>query len=854
MDLCVMPTPSMDGSCYIATFIDHFSRLAVVKTLKQKSDTPAAVKEVLELLENQSGMKVRAVRTDRGTEYLNETLSEYFKGKGIVCETTAPYTPEQNGIAERLNRTLLERTRAMLIDANLPANLWNEVVKTACYIRNRSPISAGACTPWELFFGLKPDVSHLRVFGCLAYAHKPKHMRNKLEDKAWIGTFVGYELGSKAYRIMLKHENKIIVSRDVVFNEAPPKERTIEPPTPVDNQGYDFLVPEHESEESETDDDNGNDDKVNNDKVNKINYYVKDFEFADSTTTGNTNAADTHDTATTQRPAPEPRPARKRQLPAALRENYALSATITEPTTIYEALSGDNAEDWQRAMDEEMQALLANGTWILTELPPNAKPVPVKWVYKVKRNADGSIERYKARLVAKGYAQVYGIDFNEVFAPVSKHTTLRAFLSTVTELNMELQQLDVKTAFLNGELEETIYMQQPPGYEQGGPNIVCLLKRALYGLRQAPRAWFNKLKTELEKMGFTASASDPSLYVCVNDNGVVLALVYVDDILLASKSRSAIDKVKAALMDTFDIHDLGDAKQFLGMEITRDRETGMLKLTQHRATVELLAKQGLTDCNPRSTPMDINLKISRATESDDLLDTATFGYRELVGSLLYLSVCTRPDIAYAVGALARHMANPTAEHWSTAKALIRYIAGTTTYGIKYVKTGINGSVSITAANITPLVGWCDADYAGDTDTRRSTTGYVFIMGNGAISWSSRLQPTVAVSTTEAEYMAAAHAVKEALWLRQLLKDLKIATGTIPIYCDSQGAIKLLKHPIASVRSKHIDVLHHFARERVSRKEVCFIYCNTEHMIADCLTKALPKGKHLYCCTRMGVHE
>ncbi len=435
--------------------------------------------------------------------------------------------------------------------------------------------------------------------------------------------------------------------------------------------------------------------------------------------------------------------------------------------------------------------------------------------------------------------QKEGIDYNEVFAPVSKHTTLRTLLSLAAAEDLELHQLDIKTAFLNGDLEETIYMQQPEGYAEGGPNMVCHLRKSLYGLKQAPRAWNTRLKQELEGMGFTASGADAGLFTAQYKGSNIYILVYVDDILVAAKNLADINHIKARLTAIFDVRDLGEAKYFLGMSLDRDRQARILKMTQERLATELVHKHGLKEGRTKSVPMSTSIRLVQA-EEDQLLDREEYHYSELVGSLLYLSVCTRPDISQAVGVLARHMAKPSMEHWTAAKAVLRYIAGTLACGITFRQTD------------TPVGGYSDADYAGDSDTRRSTTGFVFILNGGAISWNSRLQPTVAVSTTEAEYMASAQAVREALWLKKLLGDFGIKVGAMPIYTDSQGALKLLKHPIASIRSKHIDVIHHFARERVSRKEVCFAYCSTDEMVADCFTKPLPVSKFRFCLSGMGV--
>ena len=518
----------------------------------------------------------------------------------------------------------------------------------------------------------------------------------------------------------------------------------------------------------------------------------------------------------------------------------AASAIDTEePSSHEEAISAPDAAQWKLAMDEEIAALAENSTWTLQEKPAGVKPIPVKWVFKIKRGALGNIEHYKARLVAKGFMQREGIDFNEVFAPVSKHTTIRALLALAAAEDMEVHQLDIKTAFLNGELEETIYMQQPQGYGEGGPNTVCHLHKSLYGLKQSPRAWNTKLKQELESMGFIASEADPGLFSAQYKAGTVYVLVYVDDILVVAKNLADVQSVKDKLGEAFKITDLGEAKYFLGISLDRDRQARTLKMTQERLATELVGKYGMKDSKVKSIPISPSIRLLKATEGNTL-DKDAYRFSELVGSLLYLSVCTRPDIAQAVGVLTRHMSRPSMEHWTAAKGVLRYIAGTLHHGVQFGK----GSAIIE--------GYCDADYAADIDTRRSTTGWVFTMYGGAISWSSKLQPTVAASTSEAEYIAAAHAVKEALWLKKLLSGLGVKTGAMRINCDSQGAIRLLKHPIASNRTKHIDVVHHFARERVARKEVCFEYCNTGAMVADFLTKALPIGKFKFCCSGIGL--
>ena len=405
---------------------------------------------------------------------------------------------------------------------------------------------------------------------------------------------------------------------------------------------------------------------------------------------------------------------------------------------------------------------------------------------------------------------------------------------------MELEHLDVKTAFLYGELEETIYMAQPEGFEVDG-DMVCRLHKSLYGLRQAPRAWHARLKQVLENMGFTASTADPGLFECPSGDGRIWLLLWVDDLLLTATKGVSTAHVKAQLQSTFDVRDLGDATWFLGMTIERDRSAHTIKLSQTAMANDLLSKFNMTSATPKSTPLSTGLTLTK--HDGDQLDSATqSSYAELVGSLMYLSTCTRPDLSQAVGALARYMSAPTSQHWQAAKGVLRYLKGTSDLGITF--GGPNKD----------LIGYCDSDFAGDKDSRRSTTGFVFTFNNGAISWSSKLQATVAASTTEAEYMAAASATKEALWLRELMSTFNINMNSpVEIFCDNQAALSLIKNPIMSQRSKHIDVIYHFTRERVTRKEVQFAYCPTSSMIADCLTKAVPEQKLTTCLHGMGLH-
>lgn len=443
---------------------------------------------------------------------------------------------------------------------------------------------------------------------------------------------MGYPTTSKGYRIFLDTD-KVIVARDVIFQEGTAQhDKEIEdlPKVEFSDQEEDKKLPNTSAEEEEEE-------------------TVEDEETREES---DVEPAET---------ARYPGLSRNRQPPRDWwKGSAAMFATIEEPTTFEEALESEHAEQWRQAMDEEMASLLANKTWTLETLPEGAKAIPVKWVYKVKKDVNGNLERFKARLVAKGFRQREGVDFDEVFAPVSKYATLRALLAMVAAQDLELHQLDIKTAFLNGELEEDVYIQQAPGYEEGKKNLACHLHRALYGLRQAPRAWHLRLKEELESLGFIASEADPGLYISQHKSGNVYVLVYVDDILIAARTIEAVKSVKGGRLSSFEARDLGEAHLFFSMVIKRNRVTKQIKLSQARMAANLVNTYGLAESKSRSVPLSPSLNLIQG--EGELLDKSETTYAHLIGSLLYLSVCTRPDIAQAVGALCKYMATPTLVH------------------------------------------------------------------------------------------------------------------------------------------------------------------------------------------------
>jgi hypothetical protein len=824
---------SLGGAQYALTILDDCTRYSTVVCLASKATAAAAFVGVLRQWERQTGKKTKLIRTDRGTEFMAE-LDEFLKAEGIIHQRSVRYTPQQNGRAERLNRTLLEKTRAMLFEATLPTSFWSEAITTANYLRNVTTSRVVKATPYELFFGTKPDVSNLRVFGASAHVHVPKETRTKFDRRSVHGVFVGYEPHSKGWRILYRAGNawKSVVSRDVVFNEAIlglgkkiPDDSAHEALLDVFEFGCDdTTATNHEQPPEAADPAPQGGDDIAGDPVDE------DGEL-DAALGEEHVGAVIEDQLHAENDAPR-RSNRVSVQPARYGDEYpgrfaavGFRELTDEPQSLSEVRARSDADLWDASMNEEMAALQEKGVFSLVESPEHVKALPCRWVYKIKRDEQGRVDKYKSRVVAKGFLQRNalsgGLSSEDVFAPASNLSTLRVLLSLAAQKNYDAHQLDVKTAFLNGDLEEEIYMKCPPGFEV--PGKVWRLKKALYGLRQAAQAWHKKLKTTLLTSGFSVSLTDPCLYMIKHQGELVYLLVHVDDCLVVGTS-TGVQYAKDVLKSLFDIKDMGPVSLFLGLDVVRDRAAHKLWLGQPRYIDSMLKQFGMADCKPRVAPLDTGLQLDRDGEPLE----ADTPYNALVGSLLYLAMCTRPDIAHAVGMLSRFVSEPRANHWQAAKSVLRYLSGTKNLGMLY------------ADPKQQIIGYSDSDFAGDIMQRKSTGGFVFMYGGAAVAWSSKLQSIVATSTCEAELIAAARAVKEALYFGKLMADLCGVYRPLTLCVDNQAAVVLLRNPSAGAnsRTKHVDVCYHFARHRVAIGDVNVEFISTVHMFADIMTKQL----------------
>ncbi|KAK9179751.1 hypothetical protein WN943_028956 [Citrus x changshan-huyou] len=652
---------SLGGACYFLSMINDFSRMVWVYPLRSKDQVFDRFKAWKTLIETQTNRKVRRIRTDNGLKFCNKQFDDLCEKTGILRHKTVMHTPQQNGLAERMNRTLMERVRCMLFHSKLPKTLWVEALSTTCYLINRCPSTAIELkTPYEVWSGKLADYTKLRIFGCTVYAHIKQ---GKLEPRALKCAFLGYPSGTKGYKLWcvdLKPP-KCIISRDVIFNESEMLKSQTSAQSTIQKIPR-AETPHFEVELTKTED-------------GQNTSHTGETQGSDGTSAQSPEHTSIQDYQLT-------RDKQKRQVRAPERLGYAdlIAYALTasqevdqeEPKTYEEAVASKESAQWIKAMEDEMDSLNKNGTWKLIQKPEGRKVVGCKWVYKIKDGIPNvEPKRFKAR-------KTYG--------------------------------------------EEVIYL-----------------------------------------------------------------VLYVDDMFLDSKSMKLIDLLKQQLRDKFDMKDLGPAKKILGVEMIRNRTTRTLFLSQEKYVNKVLEKFGMLNCKPVSTPMAAHFRLSSqqcpSTESEqtEMLKTP---YASSVGCLMYAMVLTRPDLSYAVSLVSRFMSNPGKEHWRAVKWILRYLRGTTSYGLLY-----GGE----RANYNLVEGFVDSDYAGDLDNRRSLTGFLFTLNSCTISWKASLQSVVALSTTEAEYTAAAEAFKEAIWLRGMINELGYEQSSITILCDSQSAISLSKN-------------------------------------------------------------
>ncbi len=828
------------------------------------------------------------LRTDG--EFVSTELINYCRQHGIARELTTPHTPQHNAKAERANRSPIERTRCFLFQSSVTSGYFPDTIRHACLIGNLIPRSDGVipCKRWEL---PQHRLGSFPAFGCEVFA-MTNVFQGKLSPRSIRSVFLGVDPERKAFRLLSVDSRKSFCSRDVKVNEnmfpfkweGISKHYTLD--DPILNPGSDSSVsptsfhPAESGGEHHPDPHTQQPDPVPRSTPamdHNVPPPVQDPEIKPSDEV----AADSAPLGVDDCKSPPPSP------PSALRRSTRITRVpdrgpmVTyeamvdflksektdefarfascfftdvaspsetrpkEPSTIWEARKSAEAHEWIKAAQLELNSLEHRETWELVERPAGRKVVDNVWVFRRKLGPSGEILRHKARLCARGFSQVEGLDFDQTYSPVAAFRSLRLVFALSVKYRLKLHQLDVVAAFLNGVLDHEIFMRQPKGFDDG-TGRVCLLKKAIYGLKQSSRLWNADLHKTLSDLNFKSLRSDPCLYLCRRNGSIMLLLVYVDDILIATNSEELYQDTLADLKEHYELTESLDCSWVLGWHVSLSADG--IFCSQTAFTSSLLSRCGMLDANSVSTPGVPEVPASDVRQSRDAVAFTPSRFREVVGSLLFLTNCTRPDIAFAVNVACRAMSAPTPDDWMRVKRILRYLAGTLTLGIWFRKSSSPSSSSVGGNPL--LFGFSDSDWAGDTVGRRSTSGFVCYVAGSPVSWSSRKQSIVALSTMEAEYVALATAAREMLSLRALLSELGLPAGNAQIFVDNSPALFVAANPVVTPRSKHIDIRYHFLRDVASKGLLHFKWIPSSQQAADIFTKFLQRELFQRCCARI----
>jgi hypothetical protein len=721
-------------------------------------------------------------------------------------------------------------------------------------------------TPYEAWSGKKPSVGHLREFGCDVWVLDKSKSRSKLLPKSHKMIFVGFMDGSKSIRYYDPRTRRVKVSRNVAFNENDElKELEIVELPGSRSEGENKedsdsrTTPEPEQEEpptqpdpipAETDDDS----RKLRTRTTTLDYKKIGNPQARTPGQRHTNKAPdvtrpTEVSKAKQRTVEHTSVAVEEVVEDILEEKAFISdGNRSElPQTYEEAMASDEAPEWKKAMDDEIRNVLKMKMWELGELLDDWEAMGCRWVFAKKKGEH--VVKFKGRVVAQGCSQQPGMDYspNGTFAPVFRLETFRGVLAKTAIENWKLWQFNIVGAYLHGHLKETIYMKQPPGYDDG-TGRVCILKRSLYGLKQAGNVWNRELNNALGTIEFKQLKSDYCCYIQRRKEGLTVMVVWVDDILSASTDDDLNDQLEADLRKFVEVKSLGQPSMILGMKL--QQYDHKIQLSQSHYINEILKKFNFEDIQPTNTPMDkqINLDdprhMGKSINEGELYSNPRFTFAVLIGCLMWLAIATQPDIAFALAKLAQYAADPKIQHWNALKRIFRYLKATKDFALTWGGEDhlLDGELQVFA----------DADYANNYD-RKSFSGYVILIAGGAIAWSAKKQATVAHSTPEVEYIAATHVAKQVLWQRSLFQELDFHLSTpMTIFSDNKAAITIAHHPEFFSRTKHIDIACHFIRDYVQKGDLDLVYVKSAQNLADLFTKPLNRSIHQDLTYKIGV--
>ncbi|GJT28692.1 retrovirus-related pol polyprotein from transposon TNT 1-94 [Tanacetum coccineum] len=744
-DLCdFKATPSRGGKNYYITFIDDCSKFCYVYLINTKDEALNMFKTYKAEVENQLDKKIKILRSDRGGEYESNDFAEFCSTFGIVHQTTAPYTPQQNGVAERKNRTLKNMINSMLITSGAPHSLWGEACLAANTILNKIPHKKSDKSPYQLWKGKQPSYKRMKVWGCLAKVQIPLPKRTKLGPKTVDCVYLGPTKNSAAYRFLVYKSNIEDISNNTIIESA-------------EADFFENIFPYKDKEK-----------QISNPRKRVMNDQLSQDETDNNSEIPQENV--------------EPRRSKRAKVTKDFGPDYMTYIVNEEPQTYKAAMESSEAPYWKEAIQSEIDSIVHNNTWKLVDLPSGHKPIGHKWIFKKKLRPDGTIEKYKARLVAKGYRQKEGQDFFDTYSPVTRITSIRTLIAIAAIHNLIIHQMDVKTAFLNGELDEEIYMQQPEGFVvKGQEHKVCKLVKSLYGLKQAPKQWHEKFDNTLLSNGFQINECDKCVYVKQYKNAFVIICLYVDDMLIMGTNMDVINQTKKMLHSSFDMKDMGEADVILGIRIQKN-SNGYI-LTQSHYIEKTLKKFGHYDDRPVVTPFDpkVQLKKNKGQSSAYLKHTMAYG----------LHYTKYP---------------PVLEGYCDANWISNHNEGKSTSG--YVFT-LGGAV----------VSWKSSKQTVNT---RSTMEAEFVALDKAAE--------------EAEWLRS--------FLEGIPLWPKPVTA-VCIHCDSMAALTRAKNHIYNGKSRHIRRRHNTIKDLLRNGIISIDYVKSKENIADPLTKGLCREQVIF---------
>ena len=837
--------PSNGGAQYAIVFTDDYSRYVTVMTMKDKDETVEKLSKYKTMIESLSGEKLKKIRSDFGGEYVNEELDKYFAQNGIVHEKSVPYCKQQYGRGERQNRTVGEMTRCMLAESGADKKMWAEAMNTAAYNRNRTPSRAvGFQIPIELMtkrpMSLE-DYEHMRPFGCRVQAMR--EVRTKLDTKAIECVLLGYEESTKdGYRLLNLETKKVIIRRDVVFHETEFPWKTSQS-TPTNNSRYYPEVLEFNSEDEESEEEQ---EEEFNRRDGEENQRQEDPEILEIPVL----PEDQPEPVEEIEPPVLRRSCRDRRRKKCYCEDEgcgnsckvctalpAFQCEELEPSNVAEAKASPSRNNWKAAMDEELKKLRDFNTWDLVPRPKNKTILGCTWKFKIKTDSSGNPVKYKARLVGQGFAQKYGIDYHETYSPVVKRKTIRLMLALGVEEGWKCEHVDVISAYINSDINEEIYIEQPEEFESSKQrSTVCRLKKCLYGLKQSGMEWYKKIKGILISMGLRPSHADPCLFI--NQEMEIYVGLYVDDLAIWARKQEDLDKFKRDLNSQVEVRELGEISDFLSLRIQKFNDQ-CISIDQTVYIEKILDEFGLSEAKGTHNPVSGNL-FNQSLEEDGDANQET--YRRAIGMLLYVANGTRPDISFAVSYLSQFLSAPKRKHEAAVRHLMRYLKHTRDYCLVYRKTGNQIKV------------FSDADFANNKSDRKSFSGLVILLASGPIEWRCKKQTVVATSTKHAEYIAMAVATQECLWLKNVLLDLGFSNKYDQpcIFADNVSALSLAEKDEVDDRSKAIDIKYHFIKDCIKKRLVRVQYVTSRDNLADLLTKSLTGRKTQELSVKIGL--